>query len=337
MFRPVRTGWPRVGSVALLTRGLLLPIRIDLMPLTLLASDEWRALASAHENRAGRYALPFAARRERGEAHPVEDFLFTYYTLKPGQFMRWHPGAGVILQDAGERTGWKFYRAATRQELEEAGLPPAEAAAAAEAGSSVLVDTEKFAEARASAIDFARIILGNTAAKPGNFGCFGLHEWAMAYKSVENNIRHDYLDLRLGAEGTDRVVEGHRIHCTHFDAFRFFMPQAAPLNELQPTREEQRNLEQPGCLHANMDIYKWAYKLLPLVPSHLVMDCFELAWEVRELDMRAAPYDLRDWGYEPVKIETPEGKLEYARQQRAFAARSVELRQQLLDAIDRAL
>ena len=29
-----------------------------------------------------------------------------------------------------------------------------------------------------------------------------MHEWAMAYKSVQNNIRHDYLDLRLGAEGT---------------------------------------------------------------------------------------------------------------------------------------
>ena len=54
-----------------------------------------------------------------------------------------------------------------------------------------------------------------------------------------NNIRHDYLELRLGAEGTDRVVEEHRIRCSHFDAFRFFMPQAAPMNELQPTRETQ--------------------------------------------------------------------------------------------------
>ncbi|MGH1977437.1 3-methyladenine DNA glycosylase [Rothia sp. L_38] len=307
------------------------------MPLTLLAPDDWRALARAHEERSGRYALPFARRRERGQAHPVEDFLFTYYTLKPGQFMRWHPGAGVILQDAGERADWKFYRAATQQELEEAGLPPAEAAAAAQAGTSVLVDTEKFAEARTSAIDFARIILGETAAKPGFFGCFGLHEWAMAYKSVENNIRHDYLELRLGAEGTDRVVESHKIRCSHFDAFRFFMPQAAPMNELQPTREQQRNLEQPACLHANMDIYKWAYKLLPLVPSHLVMDCFELAWDVRELDMKTAPYDLRDWGYEPVAIETPQGKAEYVRQQRGFAERSVLLRQRLLAELDRHL
>lgn len=307
------------------------------MPLTLLTSEAWRAQAEAHEERSGRYALPFARRRERGEKHPVEDFLFTYYTLKPGQFMRWHPGAGTVLLDAAERADWKFYRAATCLELLEAGMGQQEAERVAASGTAVLVDTGAFAAKRASAVDFTRIILGNTAAKPGFFGCFGLHEWAMAYRSVENNIRHDYLDLRLGAAGTDEVVESHNIRCTHFDAFRFFMPQAAPLNELQPTRQTQRDMEQPACLHANMDVYKWAYKLLPLIDSDLLMDCFELAWEVRELDMRAAPYDLTGWGYEPVTIETAEGKLEYARTQRAFAARSVTLRQRLLAQLDRAL
>ena len=74
--------------------------------------SEWRAAAAAHEVRAGRYADPFAQRRARHEVHPVEDFLFTYYTLKPGQFKRWHPGAGVILLDAPERASWRFYRLA---------------------------------------------------------------------------------------------------------------------------------------------------------------------------------------------------------------------------------
>ena len=74
---------------------------------------EWRAAAAAHEARAGRYADPFAQRRARHEVHPVEDFLFTYYTLKPGQFKRWHPGAGIILLDAPERASWRFYRPAT--------------------------------------------------------------------------------------------------------------------------------------------------------------------------------------------------------------------------------
>ena len=31
---------------------------------------------------------------ESGTAHPVEDFLFTYYPFKPALLRRWHPGAG---------------------------------------------------------------------------------------------------------------------------------------------------------------------------------------------------------------------------------------------------
>ena len=80
--------------------------------------------------------------------------------------------------------------------------------------------------------------------------------------------------------------------------------------------------EQPGCLHATMDLYKHAFRLCPLVGSDLVADCFELAWDVRTVDMRAAPYDLAAWGLEPIRIETPEGKQEYAALQRSFADRA---------------
>ena len=41
-----------------------------------------------------------------------------------------------------------------------------------------------------------------------------------------------------------------------------------------------------------MDLYKWCYKLGPLIESELLMDCLELAADARELDMRASPYDL---------------------------------------------
>jgi hypothetical protein len=97
-----------------------------------------------------------------------------------------------------------------------------------------------------------------------------------------------------------------------------------------PSRENQRAMEQPGCLHANMDLYKWAYKLSPLLPSELVMDCFELSWRIRAMDMQASPYDLAGWGYPAIRIETPDGKAEYVEYQRAFAAESQELRQRLL-------
>jgi hypothetical protein len=81
-----------------------------------------------------------------------------------------------------------------------------------------------------------------------------------------------------------------------------------------------------------MDLYRWAYKLAPLVPSELVVDCFELAKEIRTLDMRASPYDLSDLGFDPVRVETADGRAEYTRQQREFATRAAVLRGRLIDA-----
>ncbi len=148
-------------------------------------------------------------------------------------------------------------------------------------------------------------ILRATAGRAGSFGCFGLHEWAMVYRQDEH--RHP-APLRLGQGGTDDVVEAHDLRCTHFDAFRFFTPEAVPRNSEAPTRELQPALEQPGCLHAGMDLYKWAVKLGPLVPGELLLDAFALARDVRTLDMQASPYDLTAWGYAPVAIETADGQ-----------------------------
>ena len=286
--------------------------------LTRLPQADWQDRERRHQDRVARFAEPYLERRSRGAKHPVEDFLFTYYTQKPGQLMRWHPGAAVVLAGpaAAERVGWKYY---------------------ADDDGGVRVDAQRFAVERRDAVDFARVILARTAARPAQFGCFGLHEWAMAYRSAVNGVRHEYLQLRLGADGTDGVVDSARIRCTHFDAFRFYTPEAVPLNELTPTRQTQRDLEQPGCLHANMDLYKWAYKLTPLLPSEIVMDCFELSWRIRTMDMRASPYDLTDWGYTPIAIETAEGKAEYVRLQRGFAEESQALRARLLGLLDAAL
>jgi hypothetical protein len=53
--------------------------------------------------------------------------------------------------------------------------------------------------------------------------------------------------------------------------------------------------------------------------------------------MRASPYDLRELGYEPVPIETPEGKAHYVEEQRRFTERGQTLRTRLLDVIDQLL
>jgi hypothetical protein len=109
-------------------------------------------------------------------------------------------------------------------------------------------------------------------------------------------VRHERVPLQLGAAGTDAVVEAEiagPLRCSHFDAFRSFTADAVPRNAGSPSRATQQEWEQPGCLHANMDLYKWCYKLNPLIDSELLLDCLELAAAAREIDMRASPYDLR--------------------------------------------
>lgn len=263
----------------------------------------WRARAAAHEARVDALVGEHLARRRAGERHPVHDFLFTYYSFRPAQLRRWSPGYAVAL--AGPAA------------------PPVPSAADL--------------AARRDLVEGTHALLVATAARPANLGCFGLHEWAMVYRLGEDQPRHAAYPLRLGAAGTDEVVEGHRIACSHFDAYRFFTPAARPLNALSPTARDRPAYEQPGCLHAGMDLYKHAFRLAPLVPSELVADCFELARDIRVLDMRAAPYDLSGLGYEPVRIETPEGKREYAAAQRGFAERGAPLRQRLVEECARLL
>jgi hypothetical protein len=86
-----------------------------------------------------------------------------------------------------------------------------------------------------------------------------------------------------------------------------------------------------------MDLYRHAFRLSPLVCSDLVADCFELAREIRVLDMRASPYDLTGLGYSPVAVETAAGKAEYVAAQRTFAERGAPLRARLITECERLL
>lgn len=276
----------------------------------ILSRADWTAREHAHQERADALTAEHRERAARREKHPVWDFLFTYYSYKPAQLRRWHPGAGIELADAPERRDWRWYSPGSVDE-------------------SVVPDAALFAREKPELAGLVERMLRRTASRPGQFGCFGLHEWAMVYQADEH--RHP-VPLRLGQSGTDLVVESNDLRCTHFDAFRFFTPEAVPRNRLPLTRDDQPEREQPGCLHAGMDLYKWALKLGPLIPAELLLDCFELARDIRLLDMQAAPYDLADWDVIPVRIETPEGKAEYVRRQRGFAERGALLRSALLEA-----
>jgi hypothetical protein len=283
-----------------------------------LGAAEWTEQARAHAERADRMTAAHRARRAAGTRHAVEDFLFEYYNTRPSRLRRWHPGAGVELESGpsgpAPQATWRWYRAGS--------------------DGVVTFDGPAFVADRGDTARFIARLLRGTASRPAFTGCFGLHEWAMVYRQQD---RRHTLPLRLGPAGTDAVVEAHPVRCTHFDAFRFFTPAAAPLNRVQPSRATQGDLEQPGCLHASMDCHKWAGKLGPAVPGDLALDCFELAGDVRLLDMRASPYDLSAYGHAPVAIETAEGKAEYVLQQREFAVRAADLRARLLAICDQLL
>ncbi len=276
----------------------------------------WQARAAAHAARVDTFVAPHLARREAKVKHPVHDFLFTYYSQRPAQLRRWHPGYGVGLGgDAASYASLKGY--ATHD--------------------GAVTVTQEYVASTSTLLTNLRTLLTATAARPANLGCFGLHEWAMVYRLTEEQTRHADWPLRLGPDGTDQVVESHRIGCSHFDAFRFFTEPARPLNTLSPASDDRPAFEQPGCLHAGMDLYKHAFRLTPMICSDLVADCFELALDIRVLDMRAAPYDLSELGLVPVRIETAEGKQDYAAAQRGFAERGAPLRQRLIEACDRLL
>jgi hypothetical protein len=276
-----------------------------------ISATERLAAEQAHAARTRPWTEPARERRDRGIAHPVLDFLFTYYRHRPSRLARWDPGFGFVVEDA---EAWLEDRSNYVRVPGGVTLNP------------------EVVQRKRDVIERTHRLLAATAARPAALGCFGMHEWAMVYRAPADALRHAAHPLRLGSIGTDAVVESMPLRCTHFDAFRFFTTEAEPLNEARPTRQGMVELEQPGCLHANMDCYRVAYTLWPLVSSELVADCFDLALRIREVDMRASPYDLAAIGYQPIRIETPTGRAEYVRRQRDFAAEAGLLRDRLLAA-----
>lgn len=269
--------------------------------------QEWTERSQAHlqraEQRLERYRNP-------GTKHPIYDFLFEYYPVRPTHLKSWHPGFGAALAGDPPHAQWRGYHRTAR---------------------GVELDLAAFWQRRRSAIDYIGNLLSRTAARPARFDCFGLHEWAMVYRT--DNPRHD-LPLRLGQARTNEVVEKHNLRCSHYDAYRFFTPPARPLNLTVLRREDQPECDQGGCVHVTMDLYKWAWKLGPLVPGELLHECFDLAIAARELDMEASPYDCRDWGLGVVAIETTAGKNDYVRRQRALAERAEPIRHRLINIVD---
>lgn len=283
-----------------------------------LARTDWLEAAAAHRAKARAWTQPVRERKAQGDKHPLHDFLHTYYQFSLGKLERWHPGFGVVLEDCEE----------ARRAFPERHYRFTE--------ETCRVDPVLLEEKIRKRLRFIRHLLQTTRSRPPNFACHGLHEWAMVYRGTM--VRHgETIPLRLPQEEIDALVNSRPLCCSHFDAFRFFAPEARPLNHLQLDLRAREDNEQPGCVHANMDLYKWAAKSLPWISSDLLWECFHLALKARELDMRASPYDLSSFGHEPIAVETGTGRSEYEQEQRLLTEEARPLRDGLIRQLDNVL
>lgn len=279
--------------------------------MKVLSSEDWRQRADRHQKLISPLADDFLQRRSMGKKHPVHDFLFTYYHFSPTKLKQWVPSFEEALQIEDEDdlpfSAYWFERHSKILQLNPERL-------------------QKHILALAAFVEELCLTL---LERPPRFGCFGLHEWAMVYRTPQEQLRHADYRLRLPPEALADFVESQNLCCTHYDAYRFFTPQAAPLNLYQPALHTRLQNEQSGCLHANMDLYKWASKLWPWVGSDFIAQAFWLALEGREIDMRASPYDLLEHGYPPICIETEAGRKAYQSLQQQYAQKATALRAEL--------
>jgi hypothetical protein len=282
--------------------------------MSVLTTAEWRARADAHIERARQWTAPWRERRSRGAVHPVYDFLFQYYHYSPAKLEAWHPSGDEALVDSAE--------------ARERFSGPAYVAR----DGVIHRDASALSSAERLNIGNTLRLLRATQERPAHFGCYGMHEWAMVYGG--HDIRHaGVAPLRLPQAQVDAFVESRPVACSHFDAFRFFAPTAKPMNRVALTWDTRIDNEQPGCIHANMDLYRWAYTSMPWIGSDLLWECFELAVALRVLDMEAGPYDLTAMHVEPVAIETPAGREVYQQRQRALSAQASAVRARLIEAL----
>jgi hypothetical protein len=277
---------------------------------TSLARDQWMPRKERHQELVGRWADERVSRATVGIPDPVYDFLFTYYSFRPAYLKRWSPGPDIELQGAvPSDIDWP-------RDFQQTPV-------------GWILPAHSFPKHRVPYLDWAITYLAQTTDRLPTFFCFGLHEWAMVYKI--NSPRHSQIPLRLSPKRIEEVVEQAELRCSHYDAFRFFTPEAVPRNRTQLTREQTTECDQRGCIHVTMDLYRFANKIAPWCSSELLAEAFLLAVDARTIDMRSSPYDLADRGFEPIRIEDPAGREEFVREQRRLAEKAQPIRARLLE------
>ena len=278
-----------------------------------ISHDQWSIRRTTHAARVRPWVKDRVERSQYGIKNPVFDFLFEYYPFRPAHLTRWSPGFGVVCVGMTTETcDWPEWFDSC--------------------DGGMILSPHRFKVHRRQYLDWAVNFLRTTLDREPIYHCFGLHEWAMVYRTAD--IRHSQIPFRISPAVIAEMVESQGLRCTHYDAFRFFTPDAVPRNRSPLTRLATIENDQRGCIHANMDLYKFAFSVAPFLPAELTADAFELAIAAREIDMRASPYDLRSFGFEPIAVETREGREEYVVLQKTIAERAQPVRFRLLTAYE---
>ena len=206
------------------------------------------------------------ARMHAVRTHPIYNFMHTYYRYSAEELKLFTPGANSPLDVLSPTDSVLLHplfqhSVSSRASSSSSAVPPL----AAPPASTVEYRFPKTLspEGRFGWIQMAKardVLKSAASLNPPNFGCFGLHEWAMLYKGAAP--KQPGLGLRVSQSTIDAMVEGG-VKCSHYDAFRFFHQDAKQFNAVSLVRETQASFEQAACIHVTMDLFKWSHKIYP--------------------------------------------------------------------------
>ncbi|MEY2635276.1 MAG: hypothetical protein RIS75_1216, partial [Actinomycetota bacterium] len=131
-----------------------------------IALEQWQSQAQSHYELVDQLTVEVRERKQSGVRHPIEDFLWEYYSLRPNHLRRWHPGWNAHLEGASEYETFRGYRFEN----------------------NAAFVSQEFVEHRRESLQWMLSLLEGVATREAKFGCFGLHEWAMVYRLEQSEV-----------------------------------------------------------------------------------------------------------------------------------------------------
>ena len=294
----------------------------------MLKRSEWRSRADAHRRRVRDLLGGMFYDRKVHDRHPIYNFLFNYYRFRPHRTIeRYSAGLDFAVESCSSSDDESLY------------LPSSKYLSVKD-GCIEMDPVKSLNEKSVTRIRNLCTLLEKVQRRPPNFSCFGVHEFAMLHSGTRRSLFQKGLKLRMSQREIDNVVERAPIRCTHFDATWHFPKSALKSCRIKTSPDLRTKNEQAGCIHTNLDLFKFSLRLWPFASSELVADALELAIRARELDMRASPYDLssisdftelgRDFDLTPVLIETESGRAEFRDSTMVLYRDSLPIRDRLI-------